>query len=85
MFLSLSDAIMRLPPAVMIVGSASGIRPNKNGLPGPLARVEKKSQVRHESRNMDRDARRSSVGLHRDAVQCLAPWYLEIARMKRLV
>jgi hypothetical protein len=85
MFLSLSDAIMRLPPAVMIVGTASGIRPNKNGLPGPLARVEKKSQVRHESRNMDRDARRSSVGLHLDAVRHLAHWYLETARMRTLV
>jgi hypothetical protein len=82
MFLSLSDAIMRLPPAVMIVGAASGIRPNKNGLPGPLARVEKKSQVKHESRNMDRDARRSSVGLDLDAVRRLAHWYLETARMR---
>jgi len=82
MFLSLSDAIMRLPPAVMIVGIASGIRPNKNGLPGPLARVKKKSQVRHECRNMDRDARRLSVGLHLGAVRWLARRYLEIARMR---
>lgn len=76
---------MRLPPAVMIVGTASGIRPNKNGLPGPLARVEKKSQVKHESRNMDRDTRRSSVGLDLDAVRYLAHWYLETARMRTLV
>jgi hypothetical protein len=75
---------MRLPPAVMIVGTAPGIRPNKNGLPGPLARVEKKSQVRHACRNMDRDAKRSSVGPHPDAVRCSAPWYSEIARMRTL-
>jgi hypothetical protein len=76
---------MRLPPAVMIVGTAPGIRPNKNGLPGPLAQVEKKSQVRHEFRNMDRAAKRSSVGLHLNAVRCLARWYLETARMWTLV
>jgi hypothetical protein len=69
----------------MIVDTASGIQPNKNGLPGPVARVEKKSQVRHEFRNMDRDAKRSIVGLHLDAVRCSALWYLETARMRTLV
>jgi hypothetical protein len=81
MFLSLGKAIMRLPPAVMIVGSASGIRPNKNGLPGPVPRVEKKSQARHVCRKLDLDAKGWNVELYLHAVRRLAPCHLEIARM----
>jgi hypothetical protein len=58
MFLSLSDATMRSLHAWTIVRTASGIRRNKNARSGPLALMEKKSQVKRECRTTDRNAMR---------------------------